>query len=59
MVVQGVCYDLRKPEDRARMWGMVDSVASFELAEGGRMVTGSGLFEYWALGEHAPTGLAG
>lgn len=57
LVVQGVCYDLGKPEDRARMWGMVDAVAVFECAEAGATVTGSGLFEYWALGEHAPTGL--
>jgi hypothetical protein len=59
LVVQGVCYDLGKPEDAARMWGMVDAVAVFECAEDGATVTGSGLFEYWAFGEHAPTGLAG
>jgi hypothetical protein len=58
LVVQGVCYDLAKPEDRARMWGMVDSVAAFECADNGSIVGGSGLFEYWAFGAHAPTGLA-
>ncbi len=57
LVVQGVCYDLGKPADAARMWGMVDAVAVFELNENGATVTGSGLFEYWALGAHAPTGL--
>jgi len=57
LVVQGACYDLSKPEDRARMWGMVDAVAVFECQENGRTVAGSGLFEYWALGEHAPSGL--
>jgi hypothetical protein len=57
LAVQGVCYDVSVPEDRARMWGMVDSVAVFECTENGRTVTGSGLFEYWALGEHAPSGL--
>ncbi|GAA0336740.1 hypothetical protein NE235_24955 [Actinoallomurus spadix] len=46
--VQGVTYDLRRPEDAARMWGMVDSVARFDY-EGG---VGHGLFEYWALGPH-------
>ncbi|MQY06951.1 hypothetical protein [Actinomadura macrotermitis] len=46
--VQGVGYDTRDPEDAARMWGMVDSVARFEYAGG----TGHGLFEYWALGPH-------
>jgi hypothetical protein len=57
LVVQGVSYDLRQPEDKARMWGMVDAVAVFEATEAGRTVTGSGLFESWALGPHAPTGL--
>jgi hypothetical protein len=57
LVVQGVCYDLSKPEDKARMWGMTDSVAAFECAENGVTSAGSGLFEYWALGAHSPTGL--
>jgi hypothetical protein len=57
LVVQGVCYDLDRPGDEARMWGMTDAVAVFECAEDGSVVTGSGLFEYWALGAHAPTGL--
>jgi len=57
LVVQGECHDLAKAEDRARMWGMVDSVAAVECAEGGDTVLGYGLFEYWALGEHLPTGL--
>jgi hypothetical protein len=59
LVVQGVCYDLAREEDRARMWGMIDSVAVFECAEDGTTVTGSGLFEYWPFGAHAPTGLTG
>lgn len=60
LVVQGVTYDLSRDEDRARMWGMVDSVARFECAPdpGGEPCVGYGLFEYWALGEHKPTGLA-
>jgi len=57
LVVQGVTYDLTRAEDKARMWGMVDSVAVFECTEGGSTITGSGLFEYWALGPHGPTGL--
>ena len=57
LVVQGVCYDLSRPEDKARMWGMVDSAAVFECLEGGTTVAGSGLFEYWPFGPHAPTGL--
>jgi hypothetical protein len=57
LVVQGVCYDLDQPDDKARMWGMTDAVAVFECVEDGFTVTGSGLFEYWALGAHAPTGL--
>jgi hypothetical protein len=48
LVVQGVSYDLTRPEDRARMWGLVDAVGRFEY-EGG---TGYGLYEYWALGDH-------
>lgn len=46
--VQAVAYDLRRAEDAARMWGMVDAVARFEYE--GR--AGVGLFEYWALGPH-------
>jgi hypothetical protein len=57
LVVQGVCYDLGVPEDKARMWGMTDSVAVFECAENGATVMGAGLFEYWAFGAHEPTGL--
>jgi hypothetical protein len=57
LVVEGVCYDLSRPEDRARMWGMIDSVARFECTENGTAVAGYGLFEYWAFGAHAPTGL--
>jgi hypothetical protein len=57
LVVQGVCYDLTRAEDRNRMWGMIDSVAVFECTENGTTVTGSGLFEYWPFGPHAPTGL--
>jgi hypothetical protein len=57
LVVQGACYDLSEAGDRARMWGMVDSVAAFECVQGGETTAGYGLFEYWALGEHAPTGL--
>jgi hypothetical protein len=57
LVVQGVCYDLSVPEDKARMWGMIDSVATFECFEEGHTVTGTGLFEYWPFGPHAPTGL--
>lgn len=57
LVIQGVTYDLTKPEDKARMWGMADSVAVFECTENGTTTKGSGLFEYWALGPHAPTGL--
>jgi hypothetical protein len=59
VVVQGVSYDLTRPEDRARMWGMVDSVAAFECTGNGSTAGGSGLFEYWAFGAHAPTGLDG
>jgi hypothetical protein len=57
LVVQGECYDLGNEQDRARMWGMVDSVAAFDCEEDGATVTGHGLFEYWSLGEHKPTGL--
>ncbi len=59
LVVQGVSYDLSKPEDRVRMWGMIDSVAVFECTENGSTAAGSGLFEYWPFGEHQPTGLRG
>jgi len=41
------------------MWGMVDAVAAFECGagDGHEPAVGYGLFEYWALGEHKPTGL--
>ncbi len=50
--VQGLSYDLAKPEDRAKMFGLVDSVAAFEC-EG---ETGYGLFEYLVLGPYARYG---
>ncbi|HEU5030871.1 MAG TPA: hypothetical protein VFV01_38565 [Spirillospora sp.] len=53
--VQGVTYDTRKPDDAARMWGMVDAVGRYEYLDGaepGDAATGHGLFEYWALGPH-------
>ncbi|XRQ11425.1 hypothetical protein ACN3XK_11225 [Actinomadura welshii] len=53
--VQGVTYDVRKPDDAARMWGLVDAVARYEYADGAEPTdetTGYGLFEYWALGPH-------
>jgi hypothetical protein len=37
-----------RPEDAARMWGMVDAVARFDYSGH----TGYGLYEYWALGDH-------
>ena len=43
-----LCYDLSRPEDAARMWGMVDAVGRFDY-DGH---TGYGLYEYWALGDH-------
>jgi hypothetical protein len=48
LVVRGVSYDLSRPEDAARMWGLVDAVGRFEY-DGH---TGYGLYEYWALGDH-------
>ncbi|TDC43231.1 hypothetical protein E1281_35335 [Actinomadura sp. KC345] len=53
--VQGVAYDTRKPDDAARMWGMVDAVGRYEYADGAQptdAATGYGLYEYWALGPH-------
>jgi len=48
LVVQGIGYDLSRPQDAARMWGMVDAVGRFDY-DGH---TGYGLYEYWALGDH-------
>jgi hypothetical protein len=42
------CFDLSRPGDAARMWGMVDAVGRFDY-DG---QTGYGLYEYWALGDH-------
>jgi hypothetical protein len=50
--VQGVTYDLDKPEDKARMMGIVDSVARFELTEGDKTHVGYGLWEYFVIGPH-------
>ena len=52
LTVQGVSYDLANPEDRARMFGLIDTVARFET--GG--VVGHGLFEYFIFGRHDPYG---
>jgi hypothetical protein len=48
LVVQGIRLDLSKPEDAARMVGLVDAVARFE-SEG---QVGWGLFEYMILGPY-------
>jgi hypothetical protein len=53
--VEGVAYDLDDPEDAARMWGIVDHLARFEV-EGAE---GWGLFETMVIGPHHrynPTG---
>ena len=53
--VEGVTYDTRKPDDAARMWGMVDAVGRYEYLDGAQptgATTGYGLYEYWALGPH-------
>jgi hypothetical protein len=53
--VEGVTYDTGRPDDAARMWGMVDAVGRYEYLDGAQptgAVTGYGLFEYWALGPH-------
>jgi len=50
--VQGLTLDFDKPEDRARMWGLTDTVARFEV-DG---VVGYGLFEYLLLGPYEPYG---
>ncbi len=54
LVVQGLRYDLSKPEDAARMVGLVDSVARFE-ANG---AVGWGLFEYMILGPYERYGFS-
>ncbi|MEX2208653.1 MAG: hypothetical protein WEF50_20755 [Myxococcota bacterium] len=52
LVVQGLAYDLAKPEDRAKMFGLVDSVAEFSC----QGEVGHGLFEYLVLGPYARYG---
>ena len=52
LVVQGVEYDLSKPEDAARMIGLIDAVARFET----NGEVGYGLFEYMILGPYEPYG---
>ena len=49
LVVQGVTYDLDNPDDAARMMGIVDSAARFQLADG---TVGYGLWEYFVIGPH-------
>ena len=56
LVVQGVEWDLTTEAGRGAMWGIVDSVARFELADG---TTGHGLFEYVVLGPHEKYGFEG
>ncbi len=50
--VEGLTLDLDNPEDAARMMGIVDSVARFELLEGGSRQVGYGLWEYFIIGPH-------
>ena len=47
--VEGLSLRLDVPEDAARLWGIVDSVARFETSDG---AVGHGLFEYLFLGPH-------
>jgi hypothetical protein len=56
LVVQGVEWDLTTDAGKGAMWGIVDSVARFELADG---TTGHGLFEYLVLGPHEKYGFEG
>ena len=49
LVVQGREWDLADGEQRKALWGLVDSVARFELPDG---TVGHGLFEYLVLGPH-------
>ena len=55
LVVQGLTVDLDTPEGSARMIGIVDSVARFELD--GQV--GYGLFEYLLLGPNERYGFKG
>jgi hypothetical protein len=50
--VEGLTLDLRRDEDRARMFGLVDHLARFECD--GQV--GWGLFEVLAFGPHEPSG---
>ena len=50
LVVQGVSWDLARPEAAAQMFGIVDAVARF-TCDG---QVGYGLFEYLLLGRHDP-----
>ena len=56
LVVQGVEHDLGDEIGRANLWGLVDSVARFELEDG---TVGHGLFEYLVLGPHERYGFTG
>jgi hypothetical protein len=55
LVVQGKEWDLTNDEDRKGLWGLVDSVARFELEDG---TVGHGLFEYMVFGPHEQYGFA-
>ncbi len=56
LAVQGKEWDLTTDTGRANMWGLVDSVARFELSDG---TVGHGLFEYLVLGRHERYGFEG
>lgn len=51
--VDGVRFDLADPEDRKRMWGIVDTLPRAETGDGH---VGHGLFEYLFLGPHTRHG---
>ncbi|HZQ87956.1 MAG TPA: hypothetical protein VFA83_24120 [Acidimicrobiales bacterium] len=54
--VEGVHFDLTKPDDAAKMMGIVDSVARFTTSTGD---VGYGLWEYFVLGPHDRYGFKG
>jgi hypothetical protein len=56
LVVQGKEFDLTDETQRANLWGLVDSVARFELPDG---TVGHGLFEYLVLGPYPRYGFEG
>lgn len=58
-VVQGRHYNIAELDPTLKLFCPVDNFATFRLTEGASELHGTGLFEFGAIGPHAPSGFTG